>query len=186
VRNSGQPLRLIHCSNEIGEGGGIATINRYFNRFLNRDLFDPIFIATTDEDSASVGYADTAPYLFTTMENRFDVLMQQFSKADIVQFFGGIDPFVCEAARIAKVPVLVELIHNMEPGQLYDSIDMSICVSKQVYDRQPNPEKAILIPNGIDLGIFAFPEHPGQNQKFILLEACRRNKEVHFHLDELA
>ena len=186
MRNSSQPLRLIHCSNEIGEGGGIATINRYFNRFLNRDLFDPIFIATTDKDAAGVGYAETAPYHFTTMENRFDVLMQQFSTADIVQFFGGIDPVVCEAARIAKVPVLVELIHNMEPGQLYDSIDVSICVSKQVYARQPKPEKALLIPNGIDLDIFVFPEQPGQKQKFILLEAGRRDKEVHFHLDELA
>ena len=113
MKNPDKSLRLIHCTNEIGEGGGIATINGYFNRFLNRDLFDLIFVATTDKDPADVGYADTAPYLFTTMENRFDVLMRLFSTADIVQFFGGLDPVACEAARKANVPVLIELVHNM-------------------------------------------------------------------------
>ena len=104
---------------------------------MNRDLFDLIFVATTDKDPADVGYADTAPYLFTTMENRFDVLMRLFSTADIVQFFGGLDPVACEAARKANVPALIELGHNMEPGQLYESIDMSICVSRQVQSQQP-------------------------------------------------
>ena len=59
MKNSSKPLRLIHCTNEIGEGGGIATINGYFNRFLNRDIFDP-GLAGSGQDKP---FSDSIKYL---------------------------------------------------------------------------------------------------------------------------
>jgi|GEM_PF-4021064 len=182
----GKKIKLVHCTNEIDDGGGIASINKYFHRYINRNLFDVSFLGTSDKNPEDIPYAHTAPYEFTTMEDRFDFFMERFADADIVQFFGALDPAVCEAAKSTGVPVLIELVHNFESGQLYDNIDLSICVSERVKAVQPYPGRAHVICNGIDLDDFSYEDSKIPGEKIILLESCRRDKWMHFHLDDLA
>lgn len=62
--------------------------------------------------------------------------MELFRDADIVQYYGRFAPAVCEAAKASGVPVIIELMRIMESGQVFDYIDLSVCVSETVKKAQ--------------------------------------------------
>ncbi|VAX15913.1 hypothetical protein MNBD_NITROSPINAE04-1194 [hydrothermal vent metagenome] len=181
-----KPLRLVHCTMEIGFGGGIARVDSLFHRYLNRDVIDPVFVVAKPEEPDIDHYDPTLPYVYIGSDNRFEKLLEIMSEADIVQFSGGFDPLVCEAAKASQVPVLIEIMHHSEPGQMFPYIDVSACVSETVRAIQPVPEKTIVIHNGLDIEQFPFERDLDPLGKFILLESTRREKKSHIHLDELA
>lgn len=180
------PIKLAHCTYELGFGGGIARMDALYHRFLDRNKVNPIFVVPNAGIFEGGVYDDSIDYIVTGLDNRFQRLVEIFSDVDIVQFSGGFDPLVCEAARIANVPAIVEIMHHTEPGQLFPYIDISICVSKVVKAVQPNQDKAVVIHNGIDLADFPPANKKGFPQKIVLIESTRREKKIWFHLDELA
>lgn len=179
-------IRIILCGVDTGGGGGIARMDTFFHRFLDRNAFDPIFVLPTHERPEETPYDPTIDYVYTGSEGRFGKLAGIFRDADIVQFSGGFDPLVCEAARAAGVPVLVEVMHLVEPGQLFDYIDMTVCVSRAVQKAQPNPAKTAVVLNGIDTDQFSFREGAKEGGGMVFIEASRREKPKYFHLDKLA
>jgi glycosyltransferase involved in cell wall biosynthesis len=181
-----RPLRLVNVSIARGSGGGIPRMDTFYNRFINRELFDPVFVICGAEDPNDTPFDPSIEYIYTGLENRLERLVKIFAEADIVQFAGGFAPLVCEAARIARVPALVEVMHLCEAGQLYPNIDVCICVSETVRRFQPAPDKTVVILNGVDVGQFAFRQEPLPDNKIVILESARREKPKHFHLDALA
>jgi len=181
-----RPLRLVNVSIARGSGGGIPRMDTFYHRFINRGLFDPVFVICGVENPNDTPFDPSIEYVYTGSENRLERLVKIFAEADIVQFAGGFAPLVCEAARIARVPALVEVMHLCEAGQLYPNIDVSICVSETVRRFQPAPDKTVVILNGVDVGQFAFRQEPLADNKFVILESARREKPKHFHLDALA
>lgn len=162
-------------------------MDTFYHRFLDRKTFDPLFVICGEEDPADRPFDPSIAYVYTGMENRLERLVNIFAEADIVQFAGGFAPIVCEAARIAQVPALVEVMHLCEAGQLYPNIDATICVSETVRRFQPDRAKTVVILNGVDVGEFSFRgEAPPADGRFIILESSRREKPKHFHLDGLA
>ncbi|MGK7345078.1 MAG: glycosyltransferase family 4 protein [Candidatus Nitrospinota bacterium M3_3B_026] len=186
ARDPEKPIRLVHCSFAAGIGGGVERMDTLYHRRLDRGLFDPVFVVTESEKPGQARYDPSIPRVFTGGEKRFAALIEIFSEAEVAQFSGGFDPLVCEAARLARVPVLVELMHLVEPGQMYPEIDVSICVSETVRRAQPDPERAVVIHNGVDIEDFPFRNEPKGEGGIILVEPSRREKPKHFHLDELA
>lgn len=179
-------IRIILCGVDTGGGGGIARMDTFFHRFLNRETFDPVFVLPTHARPGETPYDPSIEYVYTGGEGRFGKLVEIFRDADIVQFSGGFDPLICEAARAAGVPVLVEVMHLVEPGQLFGYIDVTVCVSKAVQKAQPNPAKTAVVLNGIDTDQFSFREGPKEGAGMVFIEASRREKPKFFHLDELA
>ncbi len=155
-------------------------------RYLDRNLFDPAWVVMTERAPGLAQYDPSIPYVYTGLENRFGRLLGELSNADIVVFNGGFDPVVCQAAKISKVPALVEIISNTAPSQEHVEVDLSICVSETVKSVQPHPEKATVILNGVELERFTFEPGDGPAETVAILEAGRRDKPVRFHLDELA
>lgn len=157
-----------------------------YHQYLDRAVYDPVFVAMGEKDE-KVEQCDTSiDFVYTGLDDRFQKLIRLFAEADIVQFSGGFDPLVCEAARLARVPVLIELLHLTEQGQLFDKIDLSICVSRTVEKIQPDKNRTAIIYNGIDIGSYPFRDERGDDGKIIIIEASRREKPKYFHLDELA
>lgn len=181
-----RPLRLVNISIARGSGGGIPRMDTFYHRFINRKIFDPIFVICGVEDPSDAPFDPSIAYVYTGMENRLERLVKIFAEADIVQFAGGFAPLVCEAARIAQVPVLVEVMHLCEAGQLYPNIDSTICVSETVRRFQPDRAKTVVILNGVDVEQFSFRQEMAPDDRFIILESSRREKTKHFHLDDLA
>ncbi len=182
----GKPLKLVHCTIGTGDGGGIARMDTFYHRFLNRDIVDPLFVVTTRRNPEEIPYDDSIPYHFIGDKNRFNSLLSLFGSADIVQFSGGFEPVVCEAAHTAQTPIIIEIMHLTEPGQLFGYIDTSICVSESVKKAQFHPDRTVTIHNGVDLSEFPFREGKKEEPSIILLESTRREKNMGFHLDELA
>lgn len=152
--------------------------------WLNRSLFNPAFIATRAETPAGSRYS-SVPYAFTGTGDRFGALVRLFRNSDIVTFYGGFSPVVCEAAKASKTPALVEFIHTIEQGQVYDEIDLTICVSEAVRRAQPDKDRTIVIPNGVDLQKFPYRGGARDPDKIIILQVSNRKKPV-VHLDALA
>jgi glycosyltransferase involved in cell wall biosynthesis len=166
-------------------GGGVARMDSYFYKFLNRELVDPLFVVTGEEKPGAALYT-SIPYLYTGLDNRFDRLIELFRDADIVQYYGGFAPTVCEAAKAAGVPVIIELMHLKETGQIFDYIDRSICVSETVRKVQPDQGRATVIYNGIDIDDYPFREtQKKDNDKIVILQVSNRGKPT-IHLDEIA
>jgi glycosyltransferase involved in cell wall biosynthesis len=181
-----RPLRLVNISIARGSGGGIPRMDTFYHRFIDRKMFHPVFVICGVEDPDDRPFDPSIEYVYTGAGNRLERLVKIFVEADIVQFAGGFAPIICEAAKIAQVPTLVEVMHLCEPGQLYPQIDVTICVSETVRRYQPEPDKTAVILNGVDVDQFAFRREPSAEDKFIILESARREKPKHFHLDDLA
>ncbi len=181
-----KPIRLVHTTYEVGFGGGISRMDVLYHRFLDRNIVDPVFVVPLPEPDDKNFYDPSIQYIFTGADNRFEKLVKTMADADIVQFSGGFDPLTCEAARTAGVPAIVEIMHHTEPGQLFDYIDVSVCVSETVKRVQPNQDKAVVIHNGIDTAGFPFEREKKPAGKIVFLESTRREKKMWLHLDELA
>lgn len=159
-------------------------MDHYHHSLLNRDLFDPAFVVLGDMEDGPT-YADDFSYLFTGTADRFGELLKHFSTADIVLFSNLFNPIVCSAAIAAHVPVLIELAHDVERGQLYPEIDLTICVSQAVRKAQADPARTKVIYNGIDLGLFRPPAALRDGGKIVILQVGNRVK-AEVNLDELA
>jgi len=186
MAKQGRPLKLVHCLTwDVAMGGGVARMDSYFYKYLNRELVEPVFVATREKDVQKALYAPI-PYIYTGLDDRFDKLVKLFRDADIVQYYGGFSPAVCEAAKAAGVPVVIELMHIFESGQTFDYIDLSICVSETVKKAQPDMERARVVYNGIDIDEYPFAqERIDSNGKIIILQVSSTDKPV-VHLDRIA
>ncbi|HEB71490.1 MAG TPA: glycosyltransferase [Nitrospirae bacterium] len=191
MTNQKRPLKLVYCTSWAGGPGhsGSSQSDRNLYRLINRELFDLTLVIADEKDPGEPRFERLFENLikiqYTGVDNRFENLVNYFSEADIVQFQGGFDPMVCEAAKAARVPALVESLRTIEAGGLYPHIDISICISKSVLETQPEPGKATTIYNGIDLDRFAFTKRGRHDGKIILLQASNRVKSC-FNLDEIA
>ena len=180
------PLNIYICSWAHGIGGGAAKMESYYMNKYNETLLRSKLISLIPRDNNLKEYDPNIKYQILSDENKFSELVNIFNDADIVQFQGSFDPLVCEAAKEAKVPFLIEIIHNIETGGLFENIDLSICVSKAVEDVQNKNHNFLTINNGIDLEQFKFSNYRNINRdKIIFLQVANRSK-VFLHLEEIA
>jgi len=183
-----KPLKIAICSWASGIGGGAARMESYYYQFYDRALFEPIFISLITRDTDPLkNYKPEIPFIQLDLENRYlnlvEVLKEQ--KVDIVQFQGSFNPLVVEAAKEAQVPLLVEVLHNIEDGLLYDQIDLTVCVSDAVNSVQNKSNKIVTIKNGIDVSQYKFQENKKINDNIVFLQVGRRSKST-VNLDMIA
>jgi len=181
-------IKLAHVSRRpYVAGGGMERMDYYIYKYLSREYFDPRFVILDDKQPGDAPYDDSVDYIYLDRINRFDQLIKLLRDVDVVSY-SAVDrfqPLICESARLSKTPSLIEIMHTVAPGQLYDQIDLTICVSETVNKEQSDKEKTLVIHNGIDLGEFSFERKDKDGGKIVLLQAGRREKEMFFHLDEL-
>ncbi len=180
------PLKLAICSWCSGIGGGAARMESYYHRFYDRRLIDPHLISLIQRPKTGPEYDQKMPHIPLNQSNRFKHLVSILQDFDIIQFQGGFDPIVCEASKFVKRPhVLIEVLHNIERGGLYQEIDGIIGVSKAVQKKQQDDDRCVTILNGVDLDLFPFLPERKFSDKIILLQIARRAK-MAVNLDDLA
>jgi hypothetical protein len=158
----------------------------YYHRFYNRDLIEPHLISLNRRPASGAEYDKTVPHIPLNQSNRFEHLVSVLQDFDVIQFQGSFDPLVCEASKFVKRPhVLIEVLHNIERGGLYQEIDGIIGVSHAVQKIQQDDERCITILNGVDLDLFPFSIEQKPTDKIILLQVARRSK-LAVSLEELA
>lgn len=184
-----RPLSLYICSWAHGIGGGAARMEAYYMQNFNPDLFSVKQICLVSHATNESRYDTSIPVITLPENDKYQHLVEHLKNADIVQFQGSFDPFVCEAAKAANVPLLVEVLHNIEKGYCFDNIDVSICVSNAILREQDSQAPSHLILNGVDIHDFSFSykrkRASSQNEKIILLQVANRSK-LSIHLDDLA
>jgi glycosyltransferase involved in cell wall biosynthesis len=173
--------RIAHCTWATGIGVGAGRFDSYLNRFLSDDEFELSIISLNPN---AKHYDDSLDVITLSEHNRFEQLLTLFRDTDIVQFQGSFDPLVCEAARVSGVPILVEILHNLEPGGIFPAIDVSLCVSRSVL-RCQNKTNAKLIYNGVAMNEFTFSPGLHNKDRIVILQTCHRNKPFK-NLDEIA
>jgi glycosyltransferase involved in cell wall biosynthesis len=181
-----KPLKLAICSWCYGIGGGAARMEAYYHRFYNRELIEPHIIGLVSRPSSGPEYDSSLPFIQLDQSRRFEHLVALLQNFDVIQFQGSFDPLVCEASKFVKRPhVLLEVLHNIEQGGMYEEIDGIIGVSEAVRKVQLPDRNYRTILNGIDLDLFPFSDKEKSNDKIILLQVARRSK-MAINLDELA
>lgn len=166
----------------------------YYLQHFNPSIINAHHVSLKNRATGIERYPGLDSSIQVPSSNKFNFLVDLFSSADIVQFQGSFDPLVCEAAAIAKVPLLVEVLHNIEPGGLFKNINLSVCVSEAVQRAQKRDRVMAglcpVIHNGIDLNEFRFQSKDISKQEkssspLIILQVGAREK-IKVHLDELA
>jgi glycosyltransferase involved in cell wall biosynthesis len=161
----------------------------YYMKYFNPEIIKPVLVSLVPGRSAEPQYDSSIDYLSLDEDNKFEHLVQILKNADIVQFQGSFDPLVCEAARVAQVPMVVEVLHNIEKGGRFKEIDLTVCVSDAVVAVQDDSSVFATIHNGIDPDEFAFPASRkraiNNEEKIIFLQAGNRSK-LSVHLDDIA
>jgi glycosyltransferase involved in cell wall biosynthesis len=182
----GASVRIAICSYSRGVGNGIAQMDDYLVRHMDRNVCSPlsIFIDTSTDGL----FKRISPgRLHVSLDIALDRLPEIFRHVDIVQFNGSYDPVVCSAAEIAGKALVVEVMHNVEPGMMHQNVLCTVCVSRAVQTVQPDVGKTGLIRNGIDTRRFAPPQQRRRNpDKIVLMQPARRDKAMHISLDVLA
>jgi glycosyltransferase involved in cell wall biosynthesis len=180
------PLKIAICTWSYGIGGGAGRMETYYYQNYDRELFDPHIISLVTRPTDSPSYDENIPFIQIDQKNRFFHLVEVLQDFDIVQFQGSFNPLVCEASKFIKKPhILLEVLHNIEDGALFENIDGTISVSTAV-DKVQKPQinrKTIL--NGIKIKDFPFKAKDPIKEKIILLQVARREK-VAINLDEIA
>ena len=173
---------VIACTISAGVGNGIARMDSLLRNHINKSEFNFTTCYTNIAAMTTTSpYQDVIP---VNLRNRFQSLLEIFSGADLVQFNGGFDPVAVDAAHCLGLPV-VEVMHECDRGAMSHHIDLTVCVSEAVSDCQPNHATTRVIPNGVDTEIFT-PTEDRDDSKIIILEVARRDKDLHFHIDEQA
>ncbi|WP_031387288.1 glycosyltransferase family 4 protein [Desulfonatronum thiodismutans] len=181
---SADKIRIVACTLSLGQGNGIAAMDNLLWSKIDRDKFDLTYCYTSITDNQIP--PENTYHVYVPLENRYEILKNFFLKADIVQFNGGFDPVVCDAARISNVPIVVEIMHQCERGQRMQNIDITVCVSESVQRFQPNKNKTLIISNGIDIKKYNYLKEIRDEDRFVILQVSRKNKKMHFCLSEVA
>lgn len=181
------PLKLAICSWASGVGGGAARMESSYFKFYDRNFIEPHFIGLVKRPISGLSYNPGMPITVLEQSSRFGHLCNYLveHKIQAVQFQGSFDPLVCEAARVTSVPVLVEVLHNIESGGLFKNIDHIICVSDAIAKVQNSGIDYSTIHNGIDVNEFPFKEKDSTVDKVVLLQVANRTK-AKINLDDLA
>ncbi len=180
------PLRLAICSWATGIGGGAARMESCYYNYYDRKFIEPHFISLVPRSATGPSYDEKMPFTELDQRSRFGHLCNYLAehKIQAIQFQGSFDPLVCEAARVTSTPVLVEVLHNIEPGGLFENIDHIIGVSNIVGEMQDSGINYTTIHNGINVDEFPFQEIKRTNDKIVLLQIARRSK-AKINLDDL-
>lgn len=159
----------------------------YYYKFYDRKFFEPYLVSLVQRPTAGVEYDNSIPFIQVNQSDRFSHLLEILADFDVVQFQGGFNPLVCEVSRYIKKPhLLLEVLHNIEPGGMYPEINGTVCVSNAVAAKQAKHYDSRTILNGLDLDIFSFsPKCSAATDKIVLLQVARRSK-MAINLDELS
>lgn len=178
-------VRIAICSYSQGVGNGIARMDEYLLQYLDRSTFSVLYVfidTRTDGLFKRVSPGRIHLSLDIALENLPDI----FRHVDIIQFNGSYDPVVCSAAEIAGKKVVIEVMHNIEPGMMHRNVRHTVCVSRTVQRAQLNAGKTSVIYNGVDTQKFVparIRRYPG---KIVVMQPARRDKVMHANLENLA
>lgn len=186
VSNPKKPLKLAICTWSYGIGGGAGRMETYYYQHYDRTIFDPYIISLVKRPTDGPSYDENIPFIQIDQKNRFFHLVEVLQGFDIIQFQGSFNPLVCEASKYVRNPhILLEVLHNIEDGSLFENIDGVISVSSAVDKVQKQRINKRIILNGIQVEDFPFKNKKPNSNKIILLQVARREK-VAINLDEIA
>jgi glycosyltransferase involved in cell wall biosynthesis len=177
-------INVVACTLSQGKGNGIAEIDNMLWEGVDRKKINLKYTYTSITKNQKPHGASYQ--IFVPLENRIETLEKIFYDADIVQFNGGVDPVACDAAKKSGVPSVVEIMHQCERGQRMRNIDLTVCVSKQVMNFQPNAQRCLVINNGINVNHYKPNKNARSKNKFVILQVARKNKKLHFNIEDIA
>lgn len=175
---------VVLCSYSFGLGNGIAHVDTAVAAGLDPERFAVRhFVLRPDFPAGKVARLAGAEHL--ALADAHAVLFELLCSADLLHVNGPFDPVACNAAAMAGVPAVVEVMHQVEPGGLHRGTDLVVCVSDLAAAAQTHP-KTLVIANGIDLERFAFQAGQRQPERITILEAANSAKVLHQELSDLA
>jgi len=178
-------VRIAICSYSQGVGNGIARMDEYLLQYLDRSKFSVLYVfIDTKKDGLFERVSPGRIHL--SLDIALEKLPDIFRHVDIIQFNGSYDPVVCSAAEIAGKKVVIEVMHNIEPGMMHRNVRHTVCVSRTVQKVQLDASKTSVIYNGVDTQKFVPARKRRYPEKIVVMQPARRDKVMHANLETLA
>jgi glycosyltransferase involved in cell wall biosynthesis len=178
-------VRIAICSYSQGVGNGIARMDEYLLQYLDRSMFSVLYVFI-DAKKDGLFERVSPGRIHLSLDIALEKLSDIFRHVDVIQFNGSYDPVVCSAAEIAGKKVVIEVMHNIEPGMMHRNVRHTICVSRTVQRAQLDVGKTSVIYNGVDTQKFVparIRRYPG---KIVVMQPARRDKVMHANLENIA
>ena len=177
-------INVVLCSYSHGLGDGIAHMDASLRQGADRELFRlRAFVLRADFPAGRSEEREGAAHI--SLADAFGVLREEFRDADIVQVNGAFDPVAANAASVAGVPGIVEVMHLVETGGMHEGIDAVVCVSELVRSVQTDA-RATVIHNGIDTGRFSFTPGRRDAENVRVVQVANAAKALHYELADIA
>ena len=179
-----KPLKVVLCSYSFGLGNGIAHMDSSLTAGIDESTFSlKVFVLRPDFPLGHVEAIGKATHI--SLADAFTVLCEELADADILQVNGAFDPVASNAASVAGVPAIIEVMHQVECGGMHAGIDAVVCVSELVRSIQ-NHSRTIIIHNGIDTELFSFKPGRRHEDSITIVQVANSAKVLHCELAEIA
>jgi len=119
-----------------------------------------------------------------SLSDAYAVLRGHLGAADILQVNGAFDPVACNAAKSVGVPIIIEVMHQVEPGGLHKDIDLVVCVSELVRSVQTH-SKTKVVHNGIDTDTFTFKPGRRDPELIHVIQVSNQSKKQHYEMGDV-
>ena len=137
------------CTTDFGPGGITRTIE-----ILARELpdagFAPLLILMAQPQNKARLQQTGIPWRYVRPESTLDYVTHILGNAGLLHLHSPFEPLITESAVAMGIPI-TETIHTLTAWQYFPFLELSVCVSKAVQQRQPFPERTVVIGNGVDL-----------------------------------
>lgn len=176
--------RVVLCSYSFGTGNGIAHVDAELLAGIDAGQFDvSLFVLRADFQPGRLETYGQSTHV--SLADAFALLCGELRTADILQVNGAFDPVACNAAAVAGVPAVIEVMHQVETGGMHEGIDAVFCVSDLVRSVQAHPN-AVTIRNGIDTGRFSFKPGRRNPETVTVIQVANAAKVLHCELGDIA
>lgn len=106
--------------------------------------------------------------------SRFDDLVEVLRGHDVAVIHHYLPhPRALVAASAAGIPVIVERVLSTFSAQEFGFITWTVCIGKNVFDLQPQPDRCSIVYNGIDLNRYSYDRPlPPANRRLVIAQVA--------------
>ncbi len=169
--------------------GGVGLITIHYAYCLSGLGYDTTLVVLdpTNPDGINLQQRDNLSYLLLEGPYTLKDFVGLLSLFDIVILSNtAIMPFAMEASRYLSNTFVIEILHTATKAAIAPTVDLTVAVSRHIYESMSPRPLDIILPNGVDTELFRPVPRLDKPHKVRLIQIAREGKVMEPDLADIA